>query len=278
MLYSLNEIQLFYLKHSIASYIFFGFIGAICASFISAMSYRLAMEFHWKDILFGRSKCTKCNTPIPVYALIPVFGYFITLCKCKFCQTKIPIRYICLELCFAAFFIFLYHLEPSFSLLTILLIVFCTLVTITIVDLMIFIIPDSCVAILFICGLFYIPIHGLIYWQQFANAIICAGLFFTLGWIVSKIKNTEALGFGDVKLIFVFSLFLEWFYMPVLFMLAGILGLITYTIRYYMTKPKQGTSFVFAFAPPLSVGFFLLILLDNYFSYNLIEYFVRFWP
>ncbi len=77
-------------------YLLFLDIVFLCwGSFLNVVGYRLIKGI---DLVFKRSHCPECQTPINWYDLIPVFSYLILAGKCRSCSKKISILYPCIEL------------------------------------------------------------------------------------------------------------------------------------------------------------------------------------
>lgn len=72
-------------------------VGVIVSEFIQLLVDR----DNNPSSLYGRSKCDHCHKPIVWYAMIPVFGYLLTLGKCSHCGKKISIKYFIFEVTFA---------------------------------------------------------------------------------------------------------------------------------------------------------------------------------
>ncbi len=89
-------------------YIFIALIGLAFGSFASVIIHRL--HSRQKGILWGRSKCPRCENELGVLDLIPVVSYVINKAKCRFCKKSISSRYPILELSMAGLFLLTTHL------------------------------------------------------------------------------------------------------------------------------------------------------------------------
>ena len=80
-------------------------VGLILGSFTTMLSYRLPRKI---SIIAPSSHCPKCETPLQVLDLIPVFSWLINKGRCRHCQQPIGARYLLIEfvtasLCLLAF-------------------------------------------------------------------------------------------------------------------------------------------------------------------------------
>lgn len=65
-------------------------IGTFVGSFLNLVSDRLPND---EKIIFGRSKCNFCKTPLKVKNLIPLLSFIIQKAKCSFCKKKLSFFY-----------------------------------------------------------------------------------------------------------------------------------------------------------------------------------------
>lgn len=88
MLFDLNTVN-----GIIALFVFA--IGACIGSFLNVVIYRVPLKI---SIVHPRSSCPSCQKPIPLVFLIPIVGFFLSLRKCKYCQSPISFQYLFVEL------------------------------------------------------------------------------------------------------------------------------------------------------------------------------------
>lgn len=89
---------------------YFFLVGSIVASFLGLVVDR----FPEQSIITPASHCNVCRQKLAPRDLIPVLSQLINRLRCRFCQSKIPIRYLMLELVGSLLF-----LATSLSYLTI---------------------------------------------------------------------------------------------------------------------------------------------------------------
>src|SRR5581483_666813 len=73
----------------------FGFIFGTC---LGSLSLALAERSLTNRTFFGRSSCPSCHHPLGAFDLIPLFSYLSLNGKCRYCQKKIGIEYLIIEL------------------------------------------------------------------------------------------------------------------------------------------------------------------------------------
>src|SRR3990167_6410029 len=83
--------------------IFFLFVtGLFVGSFLLVVADRISKgdlpAGRKEGIVWGRSKCDKCKTPLGVIDLIPVLSYLFLGAKCRFCKVSLSPKYILGEL------------------------------------------------------------------------------------------------------------------------------------------------------------------------------------
>ncbi len=79
---------------NILLYILIFIIGTLFGSFFTLATYRIPLG---QDITHKRSYCPNCNHKLSFWDMIPIFSYIFLGGKCRYCKTKIRIRYLLLE-------------------------------------------------------------------------------------------------------------------------------------------------------------------------------------
>ena len=70
-------------------------IGSTLGSFGTMLAHRLPRHM---SIVFPRSHCPSCNTPLGVRDLIPIVSWLSTQGHCRHCNAKIGAKYLYIEL------------------------------------------------------------------------------------------------------------------------------------------------------------------------------------
>ncbi len=76
-------------------------LGAIVGSFLNVVVIRLGTGL---SIVRGRSKCFSCGHTLAWYDLVPFFSYLFLGGKCRYCGSKITLRYFLVEFVTAILF------------------------------------------------------------------------------------------------------------------------------------------------------------------------------
>ena len=226
--------------------------GAVFGSFITAASYRLPKN----ESMLTRSHCPKCNKPLKIKSLIPIFSWLFQKGKCLNCKAKISVRYPITELTTSLLFLISY-LRFGFNWNTVifdLIIVVCLIMIIS--DLETYIIPDSMQISLLILSLIFIYYNNFDILYSVISAIVYFGIIFLSGCIVEKWKKKDAIGGGDIKFITIAGLVLGVSSLPFFFLFSGIFGVI-FGLLWKKIKKNE----YFPFGPALVVSFLSLLIL-----------------
>ena len=91
--------------------LFIFILGASIGSFINVLIYWVSLK---KSIVFGRSKCPKCEYQLTWFDNIPILSWFLLLGKCRKCKEDISINYPIIELLTAFLFTLNLYSKPTF--------------------------------------------------------------------------------------------------------------------------------------------------------------------
>ena len=184
-------------------------LGTVFGSFFNCMAWRIA---HHESIVSGRSHCAVCGHPLSAADLVPVFSYLLLKGRCRYCGEKIHPRYMISELLLGISFdicVLKWGISPECLRGMIL---FCILLTLSLVDLDCFVIPNSLQIAGIINFAVFLPfvsggirsnlLGGLIGGLGIAGGILLISLLF------DRISGRESMGGGDIKLYFVTGLYL----------------------------------------------------------------------
>jgi leader peptidase (prepilin peptidase)/N-methyltransferase len=255
------------------------FIGLIFGSFATALIHRVPAGISWsysrrgrkdgREPAVARSACPHCNTTLQVLDLVPVFSWLFLGGKCRYCKAPISIKYPATEVATALACIGVFTgcgFTPQ-SLVIMLAMPF--LIALAVIDLKLFLLPDSLNAALGLLWPVYLmagilegrswPASGLLVLNGMGSACLYTALSFGLGWIMKKVLKKEALGFGDVKFFAVAGLWLGIAWLPYFLILAGILGVIL-GIGYRIVIKSA----YFPFGPALIASFYILLVFGKH--------------
>ena len=175
--------------------------GLLLGSFYNVVGYRIP---NGMSIVKPNSFCPKCRHELKWYELIPVFSFLIQNGKCRNCKSRISLFYPIMELTTGILFAISY-LVFGFSfefIISILVVSFLVIVIVS--DTNFLIIPDE-ITVFFL--LVTLVVEFIFKGLSFTLSSIVYGSFmFSMMYVVmllgKKILKEEALGGGDVKLMF----------------------------------------------------------------------------
>ena len=204
-------------------------MGLIFGSFANVCIHRLPLDL---DIIKKRSFCPKCKKKIAWYDNIPLLSSLILSFKCRTCKKKISKQYFIVELLTGLAFIFFYKtLGLSFDFVLI-CIIFLILLIIFFIDLKHYIIPDSLNFSLILIGIIknFTTQDLLKFNYNLPDSLFGGALGYLIIWLIifiyKKIRNKEAMGLGDAKLLSAFGFLLGFqAVLPIVF-IASLTGLI----------------------------------------------------
>jgi len=214
-------------------YVVAGVFGAIIGSFLNVVIHRVPLE---QSIVFPNSRCASCGAAIAFYDNIPVLSYLVLRAKCRHCKERISFRYPAVELLTAALFIGVAWHDGLSAALPFDLVFASALLALVFIDAEHMILPNvitypgivfavvARVAIPFLTGTPHfddVPslaqgaLADMPTWlTSLAGALIGAllggGSLWLMGWTWEKLRGIEAMGLGDVKMMFMVGAYLGW--------------------------------------------------------------------
>ena len=203
--------------------------GLIFGSFANVCIYRLPIN---KNLIFGRSFCTDCKKKINWYDNIPLISFILLGGKCRSCKKKISIEYLFIELISGLIFLLLYLNFDNLIEILFLQIIFIIILIIFFVDLRHFIIPDSLnYTLIFLAFMkIYLPNFESNFTYDLDQFIVGGIAGYLIIWLIiflyKKLKNIEAMGFGDAKLMAAIGCFFGWYSIPFVIFTSSLLALI----------------------------------------------------
>ena len=243
-------------------------------SFANVLIYRLPTNK--KGILIGRSVCTFCKLKIKWFDNIPIISFLALKGKCRNCKKKISLSYPFVELFSAISFIFLFvNLENYFEVIFY-QIIFLILVVIIFIDLKHFIIPDELNFSLIFLALIhnFLPRFSYTFNDNIFQSILGGVLGFTVIWLIiflyDRLKNVEAMGLGDAKLMAALGFFFGWQSVPFILFFSSIIGLIS-VIPSIINKKKNLQTQI-PFGPSIIYASVLYFFKGDEIIYMLIKY------
>jgi leader peptidase (prepilin peptidase)/N-methyltransferase len=217
---------------------FVAIFGAIIGSFLNVVIHRLPRD---ESIVFPNSRCPSCEAKIGPLDNLPIISYLILRGRCRACSTRISPRYPAVEaltaLLYAAVFLADVYWRGGLTLVILFDLVFVTaLVALIFIDAEHMLLPNAItypgivfaiiarLALPYLVGpyafedlpqLAYGPLST---WPLWASSLMGAALgalagggsLWLMGWLWERLRGVEAMGLGDVKMMFMVGAYLGW--------------------------------------------------------------------
>ena len=223
-------------------------IGTALGSFLNVIAFRLPLKLS----LWGRSHCEKCHRKIAWYDLIPIFSFIWLGGQCRYCRSQISIIHPLFEIITGISTLIWFFQASwiiSFNSLLVLALILIAL-TLALSDYYYQIIPDHFLLIMLFLALFLNYSDLQLY---LIGAILGAFAF----WLLHYLSRGQAMGFGDVKYVFVMGLVLSWTSLLWAVYLAFLTGGLLSIILIVLKKKKMKSTI--SFGPFLSLGLIIAL-------------------
>lgn len=224
-------------------------LGACVGSFLNCMAWRIV---HGEPITKGRSHCDACGHALSAADLVPVVSFLAHRGKCRYCGEKLSKRHLWGEILSALTFVALL-LKYDISLQTLEYLLFAGLLLgCAFADLEGYMIPDRFILAGILCRIpffFLLPDwKGQVLDAAIGGFAIGGGLLLIV-LVYEKIRKTEAMGGGDLKLLFLTGLYLGWQRNLLCLFFACILG-----IAVGLLTAKKREEKLFPWGPSIAAG------------------------
>jgi leader peptidase (prepilin peptidase)/N-methyltransferase len=266
-------------------YIVAGVFGALIGSFLNVVIHRVPRE---ESIVFPNSRCPECGATIAFYDNIPVLSYAILGGKCRGCRTRISPRYPAVELLTALLFVGVAYHDGLSLALPFDLVFVTALMALIFIDAEHMLLPNvitypgTALALLvrivvpFLTTTPYfddIPslsqgaLAGLPVWAisiigAVIGALIGGGSLWLMGWTWEKLRGVEAMGLGDVKMMFMVGAYLGW-RLTILTIFVGVLSGSVIGILWMARKGQRDMQMLLPFGIFLGMGAIAAILIGS---------------
>jgi leader peptidase (prepilin peptidase)/N-methyltransferase len=201
--------------------------GALIGSFLNVVIHRVPRE---ESIAFPASHCPSCDAAIRPYDNIPVVSWAVLRGRCRSCRAPISARYPAVELLTALIFALTYLLHSGLTLsLPFDLAFVAAILALIFIDAEHMILPNvitypgaalALLARVVVPNLYGVATLGGAQTQlrpwlvSFGGAVVGAlvggGFLWLVGWLWERARGVEAMGLGDVKMMFMVGAFLGW--------------------------------------------------------------------
>jgi leader peptidase (prepilin peptidase)/N-methyltransferase len=277
------------------TYVVVGILGAIIGSFLNVVIHRLPRE---ESIVLPGSRCPECGATIAFYDNVPVMSYLLLGGRCRACKTHISARYPAVE----ALTAFLWVAVAWHDGLTFVLpfdLVFVTAVTALIfIDAEHMLLPNAItypgiafsviarVTLPYLMGrphfddldmLLNGMLAGMPLWAAslvgaFIGALVGGGSLWLMGWTWEKLRGIEAMGLGDVKMMFMVGAYLGW-RLTILNIFLGVLSGSLIGIFLMLRQGKRDMRMLLPFGVFLGIGAIVALLVGS----QMIEWYTGFY-
>lgn len=213
-------------------YIFIFILGACIGSFLNVVIYRVPNELS----LLPTSKCPKCDKRIKFYHNIPILGWLMLGGKCSDCKEPIAWRYPAVEMLTAMVFVLTAWVIGWTVFLPVALVFVSAMIALMFIDAEHMILPNVIIYPLLLFALVvrfifpsvfqdfvfsdmtHRPINGLAGQPEWIvslvgavfGAVIGGGSLWLVGEIWKRLRGVDAMGLGDVKMMFAVGALLGW--------------------------------------------------------------------
>ncbi len=260
----------------VIGYVVAGVFGAVIGSFLNVVIHRVPLE---ESVVFPNSRCASCGGAIAFYDNIPVLSWVMLGAKCRRCKERISIRYPAVELLTAALFVGVAWHEGLNAALPFDLVFVSALLALVFIDAEHMILPNvitypgivfavvARIAIPYLTGtphfddvpslqhgaLADMPIWVVSLAGALIGALIGGGSLWLMGWTWEKLRGVEAMGLGDVKMMFMVGAYLGW-RLTILTIFVGVLTGSVIGILLMARKGERNMQMLLPFGVFLGLG------------------------
>ena len=264
---------------------FIAALGAIIGSFLNVVIHRLPRE---ESIVFPNSRCPSCATAIQPYDNVPVISYLVLRGRCRTCQAPISARYPAVEALTAIMYgaVFLHDgLTPA---LPFDLIFVTALLALIFIDAEHMLLPNAItypgiifaliarIIIPYLSGqphfddLAQLANGPLAGWPLWAASLVGAGIgalagggtLWLMGWTWERLRGVEAMGLGDVKMMFMVGAYLGWRLTVLTIFLAVLTGSLTGVLM-MLRSGRRDMQMLLPFGIFLGIGSIIALLIGT---------------
>lgn len=260
-------------------------LGLLVGSFLNVVIYRLPvmMEHEWRrqcQMLFGqleekredsheyyglispRSRCPACQKTIHAMDNIPVISYLFLRGRCRHCQGVISLRYPAIELASAILTGVLaahfgYQAETFLA-----AVLTWSLLCLSMIDIDHQLLPDDITLPLLwlglACGLFNLFTNV---YSSVLGAMLGYGVLWVIFMLFRLVTGKEGMGYGDFKLLAMLGAWLGWEMLPLMILLASLLGAVVGITLIFMGRQDRKNPL--PFGPYLALSGWVALLWGN---------------
>ena len=183
-------------------------LGLCMGSFLNCLAWRIV---HGESALKGRSHCDVCGHVLGPKDLVPVVSFLASHGKCRYCGARLSARHLAAEIATGVTYV-LVLLKYDISLQALQYVLFASILLLcAFADLEGYIIPDGALAVGALVRAAYLIVTRAsksTWAEALLGGFAVGGGLLLVVLAYEKIKKVEAMGGGDLKLLFVTGLYL----------------------------------------------------------------------
>ena len=266
-------------------YVIAGVLGAVIGSFLNVVIHRVPRE---ESIVLPSSRCPYCGAEISFYDNVPVLSYLMLGGRCRSCKVHISARYPAVEALTALLWVAVAWRDGLSFALPFDLIFVTAITALIFIDAEHMILPNAItypgiafaliarLALPFLMGAPHFDdlpmllnglLAGMPMWAaSLVGALIGAlaggGSLWLMGWIWEKLRGVEAMGLGDVKMMFMVGAYLGW-RLTVLNIFLGVLSGSLIGIALMLRQGKRDMKMLLPFGVFLGIGAIAALLFGS---------------
>jgi leader peptidase (prepilin peptidase)/N-methyltransferase len=235
-------------------------LGVSIGSFINVVVYRLPAGL---SVLWPPSRCPHCLNQLRAYDNVPVFGWLWLKGRCRYCKSKISVRYPVVEALTGIIFLLVFLLFKV-SILTIGYWAFCSwLLALSLIDLDTMTLPNQLTQSGLVLGIIFQIVIGFFpdgSWvgsikhlmMGIVGAVLGLWLFDAIAMLGSIALGKTAMGAGDAKLAAMMGAWLGWKYLLLAGFMACAVGALVGVVSITLSQRRFGQKI--PFGPFLAFG------------------------
>jgi leader peptidase (prepilin peptidase)/N-methyltransferase len=273
-----------------------GVLGAIIGSFLNVVIHRLPDE---QSIVFPNSHCPNCDAAIGWYDNLPLLSYMILAGRCRACKQGISIRYPAVELLTGLLFVVVAWRDGLTIVLPFDLIFVSAMVALIFIDAEHMILPNAITypgMVFVLIARVVIPLvsgephfddlelltrgilHGMPLWAASLIGAVIGGLIgggslWLMGWTWEKLRGIEAMGLGDVKMMFMVGAYLGWRLMILTIFLGALSGSVVGLLK-MLYQGKLDMKEMLPYGVFLGMGAIISLLVGS----QIVTWYLSFYP
>ncbi|BAZ10939.1 type 4 prepilin peptidase 1 [Calothrix sp. NIES-4071] len=245
-----------------------GALGASIGSFINVVVYRLPAGL---SVISPPSRCPACLNKLKAYDNVPVLGWLWLKGRCRYCKSKISMRYPVVESVTGLLFLLVFWVF-QYSPQTIGYWIFCSwLLALSLIDFDTMTLPNPLTKSGLVLGVLFHTVLAFVQstnWNSFnqifgaiLGAVVGIWLFDAISFIGWVIFQKEAMGGGDAKLAAMMGAWLGWRHLLLAILISCVVGVVAGSIGVVLSRRKWGKKM--PFGPCLALGSLITLLVGE---------------